>query len=222
MSTETTLQVEVPGAGHVSASLHDADGGTVVILGHGAGSNRRTPSLVRFADLLAASGRRVLLYNFLYSELGRRPPDPTALLEATTRAVGRFARERLAATQVVHGGRSMGGRMASQVVAAGEPAAALLLLGYPLHPPGQPHKLRDAHLGRLGVPALFVQGTRDVFARWDLLTEVLGRLGPQATLHAVEDGDHGFAVRRRSGRTAAEVEAEIVRVSAEWLSAQGL
>lgn len=222
MGADTALHIDVPGAGQVSASLHGARGETLVILGHGAGSQRRTPGLVRLAEALATSGRRVLLYNFPYSEAGRRVPDRTAVLEATTRAVGAFGRERLGAVRLVHGGRSMGGRMASQVVAAGAPADALVLLGYPLHPPGQPEKLRDAHLGRLRVPALFVQGTRDAFARWDLLTAVLGRLGPLATLHAVTDADHGFAVPRRSGRTAAQIEEEIVRVCSDWLSTHGL
>jgi hypothetical protein len=221
MDAETTLYIDVPGAGRVSAALHGA-GGTLVILGHGAGSQRRTPGLVRFAEALAASGRRVLLYNFPYSEAGRRIPDRTPVLEATTRAVGAFGRERLAAQRLVHGGRSMGGRMASQIVAGGAAADGLLLLGYPLHPPGQPDKLRDAHLERLTLPTLFVQGTRDAFARWDLLTAVLGRLGPQVRLHAVADADHGFAVPRRCGRTAAQVEDEIVRVCADWLSAHGL
>jgi predicted alpha/beta-hydrolase family hydrolase len=111
-----------------SASLHGR-GGTVVVLGHGAGGNRRTPMLVALAAALAASGRAALLYNFPYAERGSRRPDPPALLEAATRAAARLALEEAGAERVVHGGRSMGGRIASQVVAAGEPAAGLAFLG---------------------------------------------------------------------------------------------
>jgi hypothetical protein len=209
------------GDARVSASLH-GEGATVVALGHGAGGNREAGLLLRFAGALAASGRRVLLHNFPYSEDGRRPPDPPARLEATARAVAAYARERLRARRVVLGGKSMGGRIASQAVAAGTPADGLLFLGYPLHPPGQPQRLRDAHLGALRVPLLFVQGTRDAFARPDLLEAVLARLGERATLHAVEGGDHSFGVPKRSGRTPAQVEAEIVAAAAAWLDAHGL
>lgn len=215
-----TLHIDV-GAARVSASLH-GEGATVVALGHGAGGNRTAALLVRFAQALAASGRRVLLHNFPYSESGRRLPDPPALLEATSAAVAVFARQRLQARAVVLGGKSMGGRIASQAVAAGAPADGLLFLGYPLHPPGQTQRLRDAHLGALRVPLLFVQGTRDAFARSDLLQAVLARLGERATLHSVADGDHSFAVRKRSGRSPAQVEGEIVAAAATWLDAHGL
>lgn len=215
---EITIDV---GQERVSASLH-GEGATVVALGHGAGGTRRTPFLVRFAEALAASGRRVLLYNFPYSEARRRLPDKPPRLEATVRAVSDCARERLGAARVVLGGKSMGGRMASQAVAAGTAADGLVFLGYPLHPPGQPVRLRDAHLDALRVPLLFVQGTRDAFAQWDLLEGVLARLGTRATLHTVSDGDHSFAVPKRSGRTAGQVEAEIVTAVRTWLDAHGL
>ncbi len=197
-------------------------GPTVIVLGPGAGGSRRTPQLVRFAESLAASGRRVLLYDFRYRDQGRRTPDPKDVLEATTRAVGDYARTDLGAARLVHGGKSMGGRIASQVVAAGAPGDALLLLGYPLHPPGKPGQLRDRHLPRIAVPMLFVQGTRDPFARPDLLDAVLARLGEKATLHRIEGGDHSFGVPKRSGRTATEVEAEVERVLLAWLDRHAL
>ncbi len=214
------LRIPVP-AGEVGGSVFGS-GRTVIVLGHGAGGNRRTPQLVRFAESLAASGRRVLLYDFPYTDRGRRAPDPPDVLEATTRAVGDFARASLGAARLVHGGRSMGGRIASQAVAAGAPADGLVFLGYPLHPPGKPGQLRDRHLPRIDVPMLFVQGTRDTFARPDLLDAVLGRLGGKATLHRVEGGDHSLAVLKRSGRTGTEVEAEVERVILGWLDRQGL
>jgi predicted alpha/beta-hydrolase family hydrolase len=214
------LQVPV-GTASVSASLH-GEGPTVVVLGHGAGGTRRSPAMTTIADALAASGRRVLLYNFLYTDRGGRRPDPPDVLEATTRAVGEFARTELGAQRLVHGGRSMGGRIASQAVAKGAPCDGLVFLAYPLHPPGQTGKMRDRHLPDVGAPMLFVQGTRDDFARWDLLTGVLERLGTRATLHPVEDGDHSFKVLKRSGRTAADVQSEIERVVRDWLDRQGL
>jgi predicted alpha/beta-hydrolase family hydrolase len=116
----------------------------------------------------------------------------------------------------------MGGRIGSQVVAAGAPGDALILLGYPLHPPGKPGQLRDRHLPQIAVPMLFVQGTRDAFARPDLLDAVLARLGEKATLHRIEGGDHSFGVLKRSGRTAAEVEAEGKGVLLSWLDSHGL
>jgi len=211
--------VAVPG-GEVTASLH-GEGDTVIVLGHGAGSRRTQPALVRLAEGLGAR-RRVLLYNFLYSERKKGRPDPPAVLEATTRAVGEYARDALRARRLVHGGRSMGGRIASQVVAAGAPADGLVFLAYPLHPPGKPDRLRDQHLPRVGVPMLFVQGTRDDFARPDLLAAVLARLGPRAGLHSVEGGDHSFGVRKASGRTAHEVEAEVLAAVSTWLDGQDL
>jgi uncharacterized protein len=214
------LQIPV-GKASVSASVQGA-GGTVVVLGHGAGSNRKHPSLRTLADGLAASGRRVVLYNFPYTEARRRGPDPPAVLEATTRAVGDFVRSSLHAERLVHGGRSMGGRIASQVVAQGAPADALVFLAYPLHPPGQPERLRDRHLPAIRVPMLFVQGTRDAFARPDLLDGVLARLGEAATLHRIDDADHSFAVPKRSGRTAAQVQEEVLRVVVGWLGERSL
>lgn len=215
-------EIRIPvGAGSVGVSVH-GEGPTTVVLGHGAGGDRRSPFLVRMAEVLAASGRRALLYNFLYAERGGGRPDPPDALEGVTRAVGEYARARLGAARLVHGGKSMGGRIASQIVASGAPADALVFLGYPLHPPGKPSVLRDRHLPRIGVPMLFVQGTRDAFARWDLLEAVLARLGDKATLHPVEGADHSFAVLKRLGRRPAEVEAEIQRAVGDWLTAQGL
>jgi predicted alpha/beta-hydrolase family hydrolase len=136
--------------------------------------------------------------------------------------VGEFARGELGARKLVHGGRSMGGRIASQAVAKGAPCDALVFLAYPLHPPGRPEQLRDRHLPEVAAPMLFVQGTRDDFARWDLLTAVLGRLGARATRHAVEGGDHSFKVLKKSGRTQSAVDAEVHQAVLSWLDAQGL
>jgi uncharacterized protein len=216
------IQVAV-GAASVTASVFGAAPcRTAVVLGHGAGGDRRTPFLVRLAEALAASGRGVLLYNFPYTERGGHRPDPPAVLEATTAAVHEAGRAAFGAQRLVGGGKSMGGRIASQVVAKGGPADGLVFLGYPLHPPGKPEQLRDAHLPSIAVPMLFVEGTRDAFARWDLLTAVLDRLGTRAALHRIEEGDHSFAVPRRTGLSNAAVEREIHAAVLAWLAQGGL
>jgi uncharacterized protein len=213
-------ELELPGR-RASACLYGA-GETVVVLGHGAGGNRRNPMLRALAESLVASGRAALLYNFDYSEAGSRRPDPPAVLEAATRAAAGLALEATGARRIVHGGRSMGGRIASQVVAAGERADGLAFLGYPLHPPGQFEKRREAHLPRIVAPMLFVQGTRDSFAREDLLDALIERLGSRAELHRVQEADHSFGVLKRSGRKPTEILAEVTAVLLRWLGAHGL
>jgi hypothetical protein len=205
-------------AADTSASLHGA-GSTVVVLGHGAGGNRKTPMLVALAEALAGSGRAALLYNFPYAERGGRRPDPPRILEATAREAAEVALARTSADHVVMGGRSMGGRIASQVVAAGARVDGLVFLAYPLHPPGRPEKRRDAHLPAIAAatPMLFVQGTRDAFAREDLLLGLVERLGTRVELHRVESADHSFRVLKRSGRTADAVLDEVRAALRAWL-----
>ena len=216
----STLEIATE-QGPVSASVH-GEGRTVVALGHGAGGDRRTGLLVRLAQAVAEGGRRVVLHNFPYTETRRRVPDKAAVLEATVEAVARHARETLGASRLVLGGKSMGGRIASQAVAQGLPADGLVFLGYPLHPPGRFDALRERHLAAISAPMLFVQGTRDAFARADLLARALAALGDRATLHSIEGGDHSFAVPRKTGRGPAQIEAEVAAAIVSWLTARGL
>lgn len=212
-------EIEVAvGKARVSASVHGL-GTTTLILGHGAGGNRRNPFLIRAAERLSGSGRRVVLPNFPYSEAGRRVPDPPALLEASVRSVAERVRAEWAPARLVLGGKSMGGRIASQAVAQGLAADALVFLGYPLHPPGRPEKLRDRHLAEVRCPMLFVQGTRDDFARLELLEPVIARLD-LATLLRVEGGDHSFGVLKRGGRAPQDVETELFSALLAWLDVQ--
>lgn len=185
---------------------------TYLVLGHGAGGNLHTPALAQFADAFAGRGIGAVRFNFAYAEAGRKVPDPPKTLEACYRAVaGEVAKH---AQRLLLGGRSMGGRIASHIVADGFPAAGLVFLSYPLHPPGQPARVRDAHLGKITVPMLFLQGSRDAFARPDLLAGTVGRL-KTATLHILEGGDHGLTVR---GRKAEDVIEELVEATVAWLS----
>jgi len=202
-------------AGAVHAAREPARGVTFV-LAHGAGTNMDHAFLVAVAERLAARGVAVVRFNFPYTERGDRAPDRAPVLEACYRAVLAQVRADLGGDRLVIGGKSMGGRMASHLAAAGEPLDGLVFLGYPLHPAGRPQQLRDAHLPRIAVPMLFLTGTRDALCPLDTLRPILARL-PQATLHVVDDGDHSFAVRKKSGRTAEMVLDELADATLAWL-----
>jgi predicted alpha/beta-hydrolase family hydrolase len=176
-----------------------------------------SPLLVGFTDGLADAGVGSLRFNFPYKQQGRRAPDPPAVLRDALGAAFEEAVRHAGDAPVFAGGKSLGGRIASLLVADGLPAAGLVFVGYPLHPPGKPERIRDEHLDRIAVPMLFLQGTRDPFATWDVLESVVRRLGDRTTLHPVEGGDHSFRVRGRSvadeeiGRGLAEPAAVFIR-----------
>jgi predicted alpha/beta-hydrolase family hydrolase len=186
-----------------------------IVLAHGAGAPQTHPWMVQMASALAARGLEVVTFNFLYTAAKRRVPDKTPVLEATWRAAVVAARARSAAARrrLFIGGKSMGGRMATHVAAepgAIEGLAGVVLLGYPLHPPGQPEKLRAAHLARVEAPMLFVQGTRDTFGTPAELEPFVAPLAARGTrLFAVEGGDHSLAPLKSSGVTAAQAMARV-------------
>jgi predicted alpha/beta-hydrolase family hydrolase len=193
-----------------------------VVLAHGAGANMTTPRLVAVADGLAARGVTTLRFNFPYMEARRKVPDPMPKLERAYKAAIAALRERLPPeAPIVIGGKSMGGRVATHLAAKGEAIRGVVLLGYPLHPPKQPERLRDAHLPSVPVPMLFVQGTRDTLCDLALLRPVLARVGDRAKLHVVEGGDHSLDVLKSSGRTRESVDLEVVDVIDAWLRALG-
>lgn len=182
--------------GPVSIALTGPSGGPAAVLAHGAGGSMADPLLEGVAEALADAGVGCLRFNFLYRELGRRAPDREPLLREAWSAA--FEHASRGHGPLWAGGKSLGGRIASVMVADGSlPAAGLVLVGYPLHPPGRPDRIRDAHLPDIDVPMLFLQGTADPFARWDLLTATLEPLGDRATLHPVDGGDHSFRMRGR-------------------------
>lgn len=186
------------------------------VLAHGAGAGMEHPFLERVARRLAERGVATLRYQFPYMEQGRRRPDPRHLLLSTVRTVVRRAQEIFAGVPVFAGGKSMGGRMTSNA-AAEEPLPGLrglIFLGFPLHPPGKPGVERAAHLEGLEVPMLFLQGTRDNFARLDLLEPICRRLN--ATLHIVQEGDHSFKVLKRTGRDEDDVMDDLAGTVSTW------
>ena len=215
--------VQIPVAGtslHVSGLWTQlANAGSLCVLAHGAGAGMRHPFMTAVADGLAAAGVASLRYQFPYMEAGRRRPDPPHLLEATVRSAVLFGVERAEGLSVFCGGKSMGGRMSSRAAATdGLPSVrGLIFLGFPLHPPGKPSTGRAEHLYGLDLPMLFLQGTRDPFAQLGLLSPVCEKLGSWATLHVVEDGDHSFKVRKRSGRSEAYILDELVETISGWI-----
>lgn len=197
---------------------------TTLVLAHGAGAPQTHPFMTAFARGLSSRGIGVVTFNFLYKERGRRAPDPPARLEACYRSVIAAVRERESVTgrRLLVGGKSMGGRIASQVVAAdtrdgvSSGVDGLVLLGYPLHPPGRPEKLRDAHLPAITAPMLFVQGSRDTFGTPDELRPVLAGC-PAAELFVVDGGDHSFKVRGKDAPTEARVHAAVQDAIGDWI-----
>jgi predicted alpha/beta-hydrolase family hydrolase len=167
---------------------------------------------------LRRRGLDVVRFNFPYSERKSRRPDPMPLLQQCIVAVAAYAREAIGSTRWFIGGRSMGGRAASMLAADGFGCDGLLLLAYPLHPAGQPTKLRDAHLPSINVPTLCLNGTNDALCRRDLMDAVVARLRPNWTMHWLEGADHAFHVTKASGRTNADVMDEIGASTAAWIA----
>lgn len=191
--------------------------GVTVVVAHGAGTAMDHPFLAAYADALAGRGLAVVRFNFPYTERGDRVPDRAPVLEACYRDVLAAVRADPAlAGRLVIGGKSMGGRMASHLAAAGEPADGLVFLGYPLHPAGRPQHLRASHLPRIAAPMLFLTGTRDALCPLQTLRPILAPLA-SASLHVVQEADHSFAVRKRSGRTPADVMEELADSTSAWL-----
>jgi predicted alpha/beta-hydrolase family hydrolase len=189
------------------------------LFAHGAGTSMAHKSMASTAEGLAARGIATLRYNFLYSEKGSKRPDAPRLAHAAVRAAAERAVELAGGLPIFAGGRSYGGRMTSQAQAA-EPlpgVEGLAFLGFPLHPAGKPGIERAAYLAAIGVPMLFVSGSRDALADLELLKPVVAGLGDRAALHVVEHADHSFKVAARSGRTGIDAESEALDALAEWM-----
>lgn len=220
------LIVNVNDRDSVTALLYPAPkknrAGITIILGHGAGANQLHPFMRLFASGLAELGLDAMTFNFVYMEQGRRVPDQKAKLEACYRAAidAASVHKKLKDNRLAIGGKSMGGRIASQVAATPATApniAALVFLGYPLHPPGRPDKLRDAHLPDITAPMLFVQGSRDTFGTGDELRAVIKRLNLTAKLYAIEGGDHSLKVPKSAGIPQEQVYQSTMDEIASWL-----
>lgn len=179
------------------------------------------PFMQTVAERVAAAHLAVVRFNFAYSEAGKKAPDRQSLLEDTYRDVVEHVRRELQPHRLFLGGKSMGGRIASHLVASGTECDGLVFLGYPLHPPGRPDRIRDAHLYDIAVPLLFVEGTRDPFCPLETLEDVRAKLTAPSELAVIDDGDHSFKVRTSSGRSTDEALDEVVAAVAGWLKRLG-
>jgi predicted alpha/beta-hydrolase family hydrolase len=184
-----------------------------LLLTPGAGADRTQAALVAVDEAVTATGRAVRRVDFPYRRAGRRAPDRAPVLVATVVAETEALAAELgvAPADLAIGGRSMGGRMCSMAAAEGLAVGALVLISYPLHPPGRPEKLRTDHFGSLTVPCLFVSGTRDAFATPDELTEATAAIVGPVTTVWIEGGDHGL--RGKDGPVAQAV--------VDWLTGPG-
>lgn len=204
-------------AGPLRCALDHTPDVPLLVCAHGAGGNYADRALEAAARALQTAGLAVLRFNFPYRERKSGRPDPMPALMATFREVVNAARAELKPPRLLIGGRSMGGRAASMLAADGVEADGVLLLAYPLHPPGQTTKLRDAHLPAIRIPVLCFNGTRDTFCERPLMEQVLGGVGDNWTMHWLEGADHSFHVLKSSGRTDAQVLDEVRDATREWL-----
>ncbi len=192
--------------------------GAVFICGHGAGGNMSDRGLLQLTNALRAHGIGVVRFNFLYKEKKSGRPDPMPKLEETYSAVAARVRKELQPKHLFIGGRSMGGRAASMMAAKAFESDGLILYAYPLHPAGQPEKLRDAHLPSIEMSVLCFNGTRDTLCTPELMEAVLKTVRTDWTMHWLPGADHSFHVLKSSGRTDAEVMDEIGRSTREWIT----
>jgi predicted alpha/beta-hydrolase family hydrolase len=218
--TARATTIALPGGGSVSGLIDSpADPQAAFVLAHGAGAGMAHGFLAALADGLASRGVATLRFNFPYLELGGQRPDPPVIAQAAVRAAVAHAAGLWPGLPLFAGGKSFGGRMTTQAQAAAplEGVRGIVLVGFPLHPAGKPAIERAAHLAGVEVPMLFLQGTRDALAELPLVRDVLAPLAARAKLHVVEGADHSFHVPARSGRTDAQVLAELVETSVAWM-----
>jgi uncharacterized protein len=211
VGTESTTAVYEPGDGN-GAEL------PLFVCAHGAGGGKSDRGMLATAKAFRAHGIGVVRFDFLYKARGSGRPDPMPVLMETTAAVVARVRAELSPRRLVIGGRSMGGRAASMMAADGYAADGLLLLAYPLHPAGQPAKLRDAHLPRIRMPVLAFSGTRDALCTRELMERALETVTAPWDMRWIDGADHSFHVLKSSGTNDAAVMERIAAASAEWLA----
>jgi predicted alpha/beta-hydrolase family hydrolase len=209
-----------PEKGEVSALLlRPAKASHVLVLGHGASTNMRHATLQTIAERLADAGIATFRYNFPYMEHGKGR-DSEEVCTTTVRSAIAAAHQATIDLPVLAGGHSFSGRMTSTAASQAplDRVSGLVLFAFPLHQPGKPDTKRAQHLDAVTLPMLFLSGTRDELADWDLLRTVCKKLGKRATLHPLETADHGFRVLKRSRKSDEDVFVEMARVVRDWTS----
>jgi len=221
---EEPVTIPIAESRNVSGILSIPDAGpgdTGIILAHGAGNDMSHPMLASLAAGLAEAGYHVLRFNFHYREMGKKSPDNQNLLYLAWQGAYRFlARHpQYRPKHILAAGKSMGGRIASQLAAEGILAFdGLIFLGYPLHSPGRVDRLRDSHLYKITIPMFFFAGTRDRLCDLQLLRGVLSRLIAPWELEVIDGGDHSFNVPKSYPINPAEIYEQIVCRTVEWVS----
>jgi predicted alpha/beta-hydrolase family hydrolase len=183
------------------------------VLAHGAGADQTHPFMKRFGEGLAERGIETTTFNFLYTERKKRAPDPPAVLERTYRAVVNEV-----GVPCFIGGKSMGGRIASQIAAAGENVQGLIFLGYPLHPPGKPEQLRVAHWPKITAPLLFVQGEKDAFGSPDEIKAQTKKLKAPFEIFPIAGGDHSLGVGKKALKEAGTTQEKIYDIAMDKIA----
>jgi predicted alpha/beta-hydrolase family hydrolase len=221
-STADRVSIDVGDAGHVSGLLCAPQRARAAcVLAHGAGAGMSHPFMESLAAGLEERGIASLRFQFPSMEAGTRRPDPPRRAHAAVRAAVEEAGRALPGLPLFAGGKSFGGRMTSQAQAESplRGVRGLVFVGFPLHPAGNPSDRRARHLFEVRVPMLFLQGSRDALASLELLRPVIQRLGARATLHEIAHADHSFRVPARTGRSAADVQQELLDALAAWIDA---
>ncbi|MEP6946540.1 MAG: alpha/beta family hydrolase [Acidobacteriota bacterium] len=209
-----------PEKGEVSALLmRPADATHLLVLGHGASSNLRTPLVSSIADATAAVGIATFRYNFPYSEKGGGRNSNEVCI-ATIRSAVRSAQTAAPDLKLLAGGHSFSGRMTSTAQSGStiDGVSGLVFFSFPLHPAGAPSITRAEHLAAIKIPMLFLSGTRDALAELDLLEPVVEKLGKSASLHLIDTADHSFKILKRTRTSDENVFKEMARVTREWAS----
>jgi uncharacterized protein len=218
-SSSRRIAIIVNDANSVSGLLECPKGANIcMLLAPGAGAGMEHPFMAEMAAGLAGGGIASLRYQFPYMERHDKRPDSPPLCHATVRAAVTMARDLVPGATLLAGGKSFGGRMTSQTQALAPliGVRGLVFLGFPLHPPEKPSIERGAHLSEIKIPMLFLQGTRDALAQITLLRPLLDSLRNLVTLKELGEADHSFHVLKKSGRTDAEVKAEMLKAIFEW------
>jgi predicted alpha/beta-hydrolase family hydrolase len=197
-------RIAIPNLGHSKFEILKPDSWdtrTAIILAHGAGQGMHSPFMTYFHNELPRHGFLAVRFNFDYMDAKRSVPDPQPKLQGRYRSVIESVLADYKPERLIIGGKSMGGRVASYIAGTTPGVSGLLFLGYPLHPPGKTDQLRDEHLYPLKLPMLFISGTKDTFARRDLLENVVAKIGKNATLVWIEGGDHSLKRGRKDGES---------------------
>lgn len=218
--THETWTIEV-GPSETTTAIYeraDVSSGLLFVCAHGAGGHMADGAVLAVTAALRTIGIDTVRFNFLYRERRQHRPDPMPRLVECWNAVVSRVRTEVSPSRLIIGGRSMGGRAASVFAAAGGTCDGLLLLAYPLHPPGRPQQLRVGHLATIGVPVLCVNGTRDPFCTRSLMERTLEGLGGNWRMVWLEAADHSFHVLKRSGRTDADVMDEVTGAVDAWVA----